>query len=147
MWLLHFAPTYNMHFKIVMQVLHLMFPHIVWIKDIMWLLHFAPTWDCRVHHWCFYLHSKSQYFGICTTWWNNNNGLKVISITNSKIKKYWVHESSGKCWVKLSMILFLPRVMKASMLSFNLMGMYMMVWRSSNIACCTPLSLNFFHWT
>jgi hypothetical protein len=37
--------------------------------------------------------------------------------------------------------------MKASMLSFNLMGMYMMVWRSSNIACCTPLSLNFFHWT
>ncbi len=44
-----------------------------------------PTWDCQVHHWCFYINSRSEYFGICTTWWNNNNGLKVNSHTNLEI--------------------------------------------------------------
>jgi len=33
----------------------------------------------------FYLNSRSEYFGICTTWWNNNNGLKVNSRTNLEI--------------------------------------------------------------
>ncbi len=32
-------------------------------------------------HWCFYLNSNNGYFGICTTWWNNNKGLKVNSHT------------------------------------------------------------------
>ncbi len=41
-------------------------------------------------------------------------------------------------------ILFFPWVMKASMLSFYSMGMYMLVWKSSNIAHCTQLSLSFF---
>jgi hypothetical protein len=30
-------------------------------------------------------YSKNEYFGICTTWCNNNNGLKVNSCTNLEI--------------------------------------------------------------
>jgi len=36
-----------------------------------------PTWDC-LDHW-------NGYFAIHTTWWNNNNGLKVKSHTKLKI--------------------------------------------------------------
>jgi hypothetical protein len=48
MWVLHFVPTHNVHFKIVMQVLHLMLPHIVWIIVIMWVLHFAPMYSMHI---------------------------------------------------------------------------------------------------
>jgi hypothetical protein len=34
---------------------------------------------------CFYLNSKNEYFGICTTWGNNNNGLRVNSRINLEI--------------------------------------------------------------
>ncbi len=85
MWLLHFAPIYYVHIKIFMQILHLMLPHIMWIRVIMWVLHFALIWDYQVHYWCFYLNSRSEYFGICTTCCNNNNGLKVNSRTNLEV--------------------------------------------------------------
>jgi hypothetical protein len=42
------------------------------------------TWDCS-DHWSFYLNLRSEYFGICTTWWNNNNALIVNSCTKLQI--------------------------------------------------------------
>ncbi len=69
---------------------------------------FYPHMGLLSPSFVFYLISKSEYFGICTTWWINNNGLKVSSCTNLEIigPKISSHESLGKCWVKFSMILF-----------------------------------------
>ncbi len=57
----------------------------MWIKVLMWVLHLVPTWGLLSPPLVFYLNSKSEYFGICTTWSNNNNGLKVNSCTELEI--------------------------------------------------------------
>lgn len=57
--------------------------------------------------------------------------------------KFQINESLGLCHSNILITFFLPHLLKESMVSEGLMDMYMTMWRSSNIVCCTFVSLIF----